>query len=82
MQIKEEDLQLEGGGGVSYAINGETELQDDIYKTGKDGIVNKGRREQTFNKDITKQLSEASTLKVTNPAPVYMEKGEYLFTVL
>jgi len=40
MQIKEEDLQFEGG----HAINQETELPE--YKTSKDGIVNKSRRQQ------------------------------------
>lgn len=69
------------GGDVNYAINGEMEMQDDIYKVGKDGMVNKSRREQSFKQDITKQLSAASTF-YKPPAPEYMKIGEYMFTVV
>jgi len=66
---------------VNYAINGETEMQEDIYKVGKDGTINKSRREQTFKQDITKQLSEASTFHKP-PDPEYMKVGEYMFTAV
>ena len=56
-------------------------MEEDIYKVGKDGTVNKSRREQTFKQDITKQLSEASTF-YKPPVPEYMRFGEYFFTVL
>jgi hypothetical protein len=50
---KHDQNQLEGGT-IRLAINGETEMEDDIYKVGKDGTVNKSRREQRFKQDITK----------------------------
>jgi hypothetical protein len=56
-------------------------MKDDIYKVGKDGTINKSRREQTFKQDITKQLSEASTF-YKPPAPEYMKIGEYMFTAV
>ena len=43
MQVKKFDVldeHFEGGGDI--------EMQEDIYKVGKDGTVNKSRREQTF----------------------------------
>ena len=47
MQIRnkeeDDDLHFEGGTHVAHAINDETELPE--YKVGKDGIVNKSRRQ-------------------------------------
>jgi len=57
-------------------------MQEDIYKVGKDGTINKSRRQQSFKQDITKQQSETSTLYPTPEEPKRMEVGEYMFTAV